>query len=553
MPDQLENRVRDALRDDARGLPFAISAARVQRRYEQRRRERIGLRVGMLAAAASIAVIVVGGFVLLSPDRHDVATSPTPPPTIVPTTTPNGTPSASPASNPSATPAASRTMPELTGTLTLRFDESVDHPIVIPVACTWLDTSTIDSVSIPPMAVEMFGEQVSPSFDGSAAGTLFVIYRQGRPNYVDDGSLMPGIRQGHESGQVALHLEGSAADPAASFAGTTGDLYPSYSLDCGEPPAGVPQPSLDPNGDITRGTATLTLSTPAAAPVSTVVECQWGSAQHVLYYSFPSKVALFGEPARLLMGLAGSDSVLALERDGAVASYTTRMGSIQATSLTAPAGSLTFHGLAPDPETYPAAQPLPSPLEPLIAPLGGQVAAASLDGTLSWDCGPAPGGVPAVEPTPEPTTSLSPTIPQPVPTLAVAGGARTVVGDPSCGNSWFNAAGPIGGETSCAPIVAWVPTATLEAKAGDTLDLGFGSYALGPAKLHAATVAEVRRWRGGTPDTTIAIPAWRPSGAHLRFAAPAAGDWVITIAVTGTKPNGETITGSWLFHVHVAP
>jgi len=86
---RLEDQLRSALRADADGLPFTITADELERRLALRRRDRAGRRVGLLAAG--VAAIAVGSMVALSSGLlapPNVAVAPSPQPTVSATPTP---------------------------------------------------------------------------------------------------------------------------------------------------------------------------------------------------------------------------------------------------------------------------------------------------------------------------------------------------------------------------------------------------------------------------------------------------------------------------------
>ncbi len=78
---RLEGNLRDALRAEAEALPVRVRVSDLERIAVERARGRRSRRLGLLAAAASIAV-VVGGAAILAATRPDgdVAASPTPAP-----------------------------------------------------------------------------------------------------------------------------------------------------------------------------------------------------------------------------------------------------------------------------------------------------------------------------------------------------------------------------------------------------------------------------------------------------------------------------------------
>ena len=226
----------------------------------------------------------------------------------------------------------------------------------------------------------------------------------------------------------------SAGSPTTPSGGTA--VFPSgapTSTDAGlfrPPPSPTPSPTADPRPPLefpdlqSHGTATLMFGSPAVPPVTYQLACFWtpswdaddiyeGATLEGVRASGPFSLLLAGEPADVWLGVGEEldydpsewGPLLVIHRHGAasyVAGPETGTVEIVEASPDRTSGTLRFEGLAPDPETAP---PGAAVLADWTKPLGGDPAMASLTGTLSWQCEPAPDTLathdPSVEDWPE--------------------------------------------------------------------------------------------------------------------------------------------------------
>jgi hypothetical protein len=178
-----------------------------------------------------------------------------------------------------------------------------------------------------------------------------------------------------------------------------------------------------------HGTATISFSSRATPPVTYQLACFWtpewyddydvdsGVEKHEFQGATlagvralePFAVLLAGEPADVWLGIGEGfeyepsewGPLLVIHRHGAasyVAGPTTGTVELIEASADRTSGTLRFEGLAPDPETTP---PGAAVLADWVKPLGGDPAMASLTGTLSWQCEPAPDTLATYDPSVE--------------------------------------------------------------------------------------------------------------------------------------------------------
>ncbi len=297
------------------------------------------------------------------------------------------------------------------------------------------------------------------------------------------------------------------------------------------------------------GTITLNLNAPASASVTAPLLCEWSSKNHVASYDGTS-ADLFGERVSLWLTGANGEPTFQIERQD-LAQYDGTGAAFQSQGYGTGTGIIQFQDLTPNPESYPINQPLPSPLDPFVKPIGDNPDARSLSGTLTWDCGAPPAGLPEVDPTPEPQpTDTGTPIVRPKAVVTVGGNAWQAVGIASCGVDVYGPDGaPIGGEGQCGGPDWIVPDAVVEAKPGSTLGLAIEGFQLDPTDVTAAPVSRVEYFRGGAPDVIQTIHATSAAGGALTFAAPPAGDWVVRVQLGGIAPDGSRVHGDFFFHV----
>ena len=554
MSDTIEQEVRAILADEVRGLPFGVSADLVRARLVQRRRRRALQRIGLVAAAI---VVAAGTFAIYNSEQKPVVAT-TPSPSAGPSST--GTPSPSASAPSIARSIAPSQLPTSSGTMILDIATPVAAKVDVPVVCSWSDTSSVASFRIVSKPVTLFGEQVTAAFvdDATSGYQELVLQRPGQARYYDPYDVMrllfPAL-----STELNLRLDTSQG-AAVPFKGTAAsdELVGNVSVDCGWPPIGVPAAPLATNAPMSRGSATFVLDAPASATVTTPIDCQWDWKTHVVFYSFPQYIELFGEEVSLQLGDGGQpdNPQLTIDRLN-LALYDGTGATSQADGYGTADGAIHFRNLTPNPESYPMNEPLPSPLEPFIKPIGGNSAAANLAGTLSWSCGPAPAGLPDVAPTPEPTTPEPSGTPLVTPSLAltVKGQQGSWPGTELCGMEWdLPTGGPVSGIYNDCWGPEWlVPSEVVQVKAGSTLVVTVAGFKLAAADITGAPTARVKYYRGGQPDQTITIHPIASKLASLSYTAPAAGDWILQLLVRGTAADGSAISATVFFHVVVTP
>ena len=472
MSDTIEQRIRAILADEVQGLQFGVSADRVRLRLAQRRRRRAIRRIGFVAAAAAAVVVAVGTFAIYNHDQKPIVAATASPSAsqspVIATPAPSGSPRVAPT-----------TLPTSTGTMTLDIGLPIAGTADFPVVCSWVDSRDAVSFQVVATPATLFGEQVTASLvdDGTSSSSPLILQRPNGTAYSGGVDLPATLPQGSLQSGVTLSLEASP-NAAVPFQGAsaTDELTGTVSVYCGWPPLGVPAPALLDSSVQSRGSATLALDAPASTSVTTPIDCQWGSRTRVLYYSFPEYVGLFGEEVSLDLGDGGqpTNPKFTIYRWN-LADYDGTGATYQADGYGAGNGAIHFESLTPNPQSYPINQPLPSPLDPFIKPIGGNTAARSLSGTMTWSCGTAPAGVPVVEPTPEPQPSGSPLpsgtpLAWPVAVLAVEGQPGSLAGSVQCVEDWYGPDGsPIGGQGECGGPSWFVPAGSIDFKAGSTL------------------------------------------------------------------------------------
>jgi hypothetical protein len=303
------------------------------------------------------------------------------------------------------------------------------------------------------------------------------------------------------------------------------------------------------------GTITLALDAPASTTVTTPLACEWSSRSHVFYYN-GAPVSLFGEQVTLAINAGVGVQPFEIDRPE-LALYDGTGATYQSDGIGRGTGTIRFQNLTPNPESYPLNLPLPSPLDPFIKPIGGNPNARTLSGTVTWDCGAPPAGLPDADPTPEPVpTAAVPSampIESPEAVLKASGTAGSVPGSPWCGVAWYLPDGShVGGIGECGGPFWSVPSPVLEVKAGSTLTFAIAGFRLAPADVTVAPVARVEYFRGGTPDVTATIRATATAGGTLTCKSPATGDWVAAVHINGTAPDGSTVGGDFFFHIRVS-
>jgi hypothetical protein len=502
---------------------------------------RLMRRFGIMGAAAAIA-IALGSFVIYSTDHK---------PIIAATSSPSGSlaaPSGAPSGSPAPSPVATSLAPVVDDTMTITIFRPIPASVSFPITC--------DSASFRLSSVTgtLYGEQVSANFadstfelqrDGKAAYSAYVSNGQG--NQPTEADLLAGLSLSLEGGDGTPVASGLPSVPFKGL-GLTDFIRAYASVNCPWASAPTTEPVV---GGGSYGSASLVLDAPAAATVTTPIYCFWSTKTTIDHYQLPEDVNLFGERVHL----SAWESFDRLEIDRHIfANYTPRLATYQIEASAAGSGTVRFRNLTPDPESYPTGEPLPSPIDSFITPLGGNEAARSLSGTLTWTCGDPPDGTPDATPTAppvQPAPSESP-INWPQPVMTVKGRPGSWKGDnSSCGIGWRDPHGiAIGGMGQCGGPDWWVPTTVVQVKPGATLLINVPGFKLSPGMLAEASVAQVDYYRGGAPSP---LATARPvaSGNGLSIKAPASGDWVLDVQVKGKAADGSTINGTFYFHVRV--
>ena len=469
---------------------------------------------------------------------------------------------------PSAEPSPSPSGPVVTAgiaSIELSSGKTRDRASV-PLTCTYADRYS-PTVTMVPTTLALFGESVTVSWEpGAADGGLLVLSRAGAARYVGQFDL------NHNFEVRFFELRLDTADPAPAVplvaSGGTATITASFDSKCDWLPTPEPGTSPEDPSFMTRGSATIAIEGAGAASVTTPIDCHWVSKTSVGFYAFVVRVELAGERVELsIVEFAPSpgDSTssispgLRIVREGLVADYTGRREAFEAQGWGAPTGTLRFHQLALDSDAYlyPRGVPLPTPMDWFMRPLGGLEANRTLSGSLAWNCGEAPAGVPEIEPTPGPTEPPSDHgRPFPWPDVSVrdtgqakASAAELIIcasgvefHDPTAYLPW-----------GCEwPDGRWyVPYSTIEARAGTTLAWSVPGWKITSPELAYASPAEVERWRSGEPDTTVVLMPVSTSRSSAAFAAPPAGDWVVIFSFGGTNSAGDKLTANYTIRIHV--
>ena len=329
---------------------------------------------------------------------------------------------------------------------------------------------------------------------------------------------------------VAAPVGAASAPPAANV---PGDLPPM--------PA-VPYPETQ-----SMGIGTIELTRPVAATAHFWVACEWPTTEGV-FYLYPTAATLLGETVEPSIAIDrsrdGSGTVsFWLGRPGLVAPYVATARTTLTTDHNADwtTGSVRFQGLPINPEAWEPG-PLPTPKAAFERPLGGDPAAAALDGSAAWRCGERPPTVPTPGP-PEPVEP-KPSFPfARLPDATIRAGRQAAEGVPGCGVSWEGYGS--GGADSCGPSYQVLGEGhAVHARRGDqlrvTLPSGFHFTAWSMAWVEQSTA---ETWRGAEPPGMH-----RRSGAaeideaSLNLTGLPAGDWSVRITWSGT--DGKlTVTG----------
>jgi hypothetical protein len=280
------------------------------------------------------------------------------------------------------------------------------------------------------------------------------------------------------------------------------------------------------------GIGTITLSKPATAPVHFWLACEWSTTEQVSWI-YPRSTRLLGEVVHPDLTI-GADTAFSIGREGDVAGYfpseaTTEVVEHDAEWTTA---TVTFGGLSLNPEVW--SGPFPTPRAAFERPLGGNAAAASLDGTVSWSCGQRPANVPtpgpSVSPEPEPSFPFDHL---PDATLHADGNAQ--VGRPGCGVSWEGYGN--GGGESCGPSYqVLADDRAVHATSGRplrlTLPSGFHFTSWSMSWIDQAT-AEYYRDQG-PPTMHHRDGEQSIDSTAISLAALGKGDWSVLIEWSGT-------------------
>ena len=295
-----------------------------------------------------------------------------------------------------------------------------------------------------------------------------------------------------------------------------------------------PAPTIDYPDVQALGVGTIALTRPAAVPTSFWITCEWSTTNAVSWlYSRPARI--LGEVVHPELAL-GDTTSFSLGREGDVASYypTDRTTVTVDHNADWSNGTLNVTGLALVPEAW--SGPLPTPKAAYERPLGGDPAARTLDGTVTWACGPRP----ATVPTPGPSVSPEPQPSFPferLPNATIHVGEEARVGQPGCGVTWMGYGGS--GGDSCGPSYQVLNVeAAVHGVVGDRLRFSlpagfrFTSWTLGWVDQ-----ATAEHWRDvGPPSMEHRDPSGEMDIAKrtLSLAGLPAGDWSVLLGWSGT-------------------
>jgi hypothetical protein len=544
-------------------------------------------RIPRLGAIAVVAIaIVVGAGTLVLYGIHGGATSSPASPSPAAVT---GTGPPSMASQPVPTELASGPVPTgwsgdwpalapFAGPGTMTLDFAGHGYAEVPVACMWWDSATIVSMergSSGRVSANLYGEDVTLDFVGTGISPVLVIERQVGGRYlsaVDPFFTDPSVSSWGPYPTVDrldFRLDASSS-PAQPFkgSGATDTIVASVSWACGYPPRDVPLAPISPNhaDELTRGSATLKLDATGASATGSL-QCQWSSRSRVVYYTILVPMDIEGERVKPWILTYGAPR-MGLAREGKVANYGADSGHFEAQGWETGRGTIRFNDLPLDPYSYPKKFPypplipLPTQLDSFMVPLGGDEANRTLSGTLTWDCGDPPSGVPDVEPTPEPTASPDEGgRPFPIAHLRVAGSSTPAEPEANWCVSTIHVTDPARdpGDWLCgADPGSWYnpapnkPKAVAEARPGSQLSFSIPGFKFQSVEIKLATVAEVKRWRGGQPDGAVTIKPASFSSSAVEFAAPEEGDWVAQFHVVATDSFGDRLDAIYLATLRVA-
>lgn len=387
---------------------------------------------------------------------------------------------------------------------------------------------------------------------------------------------------------VAMGAEGCSAAPSATDVSTVAPtpepvaraVGPTLTPDAaGASNAGLsPGPSPSPTTDArpslgypdseSHGTMTISFEVPARPSLTADLVCTWEAGPLVSGLSAQSGGG--GSISEMLAGeevFFNLDPLPRWEGDPLFVIYHSgaeyRPGPATGTEAVVKSatdwasGSIRFENLSPDPESADEG-PLPSPLSDWIRPIGGDPAMASLTGTVSWSCDPAPTAVPAgsiVPPTPRPIPTASPTPSYPasppffdgVPPLALESGDQRQWGDTWCGYNGGDLCAP--GENGALGVESIV---MVPGGGSLTFELPPSCHFLNWSLAWVAQ-AEHERWRGEWPYPSAQYVAsgGKTKGRILEHAAPPAGDWSVLLSFISTCNGPETGGIDDLFRVVV--
>jgi hypothetical protein len=299
----------------------------------------------------------------------------------------------------------------------------------------------------------------------------------------------------------------AAASPATSASSPTDATPPSPSPSAAVSASPTPDPrsALGPAPTVeypeaqALGTFTIALTSPAVEASRGWLVCEWPDTSGVRYL-YIRDARLLGERIFPSITLDADAPGFSFSRDGALALYSpndaTTFEATRAPDGTS--GTIAFHRLPLNPDSWEPG-PLPTPAASFERPLGGRTDAAVLDGTVSWQCDPAPAGLPTPAPPEPPTPSPDGPLVR-IPNATLHAGEEAAIGVPGCGVT-YTIDGEFAGGDSCGPSYQLIDEEhAIRAVAGKPLTLTL------PSGMHVTAWSmawidqpTAEHWRGAQP------------------------------------------------------
>jgi|GEM_PF-3278018 len=312
-----------------------------------------------------------------------------------------------------------------------------------------------------------------------------------------------------------------------------------------------PLPSLAYPDVQSRGELTITFESPAAAPITMPLACEWTTPDRVAWLAVLDQPTIAGEEVWVGVNLVDDQDVtsgtevFSIFREDAAAYATWPAGATGTVTFVERtpgdvSGTLRFDDLRPEVESA-GAGPLPTPLDAWTRPLGGDTAYQMISGTASWACQPAPATVPT--PGPVATEEPRPSLPA-LPKLSLVAGEQRQTGITGCGGG-FSIDGTTGVD-GCGPSFQ-APGAerVVRIALGDPLRFVLpDGWTFADYRLGWVLQSEAERFRSAVPDSFAEYATSQDaSGRVLELEAPPTGDW--TVLLTWSATRGEDEMTSW--------